>query len=286
MKYQPEKIHLERGSPAVIRNVAVFAFVAVSAGWLGRGLDVAIGSPASEGPGQLLWIVAPAVMGLLLRGFAGDSWKDAGFRPLFAGNRSWYLFALLCSPASTLLTALAGMIFGIMQFATPDAGHLLRLVPLALAPSFIKNIFEEFAWRGYLTPRLSAAGVPEVLNHLLTGIIWAAWHVPYYLFFLDRAAFAAISPHGELMFFTMMFAGVISLALVYGELRLLTGSVWPEVALHTVSNAVTGTMLLNGCFRMSPMADLLVSPLPGSLVSIAFNAALWLWISRYRRSCS
>lgn len=277
-------MHSERTSSAAVRNLVVFAVVAVAAGWAGRGLDVAVGSPASEGPGQLVWIAAPALTGLLLRALAGDGWTDAGLRPSFGANRRWYLLALFFSPVSTLLTVLGGMAFGIMQFAAPDAGHLLRLVALALVPSFIKNIFEEFAWRGYLTPRLSAAGVPEALDHALTGIVWAAWHVPYYLFFLDRATFAVISPHGEPLFFTMMFAGVISLALVYGELRLSSGSVWPVVALHTVSNAVTGTMLLHGCFRMPPMADLAVSPLPGSIVSIALNIALWLWLRRHRRS--
>jgi membrane protease YdiL (CAAX protease family) len=277
-------MHSAHSSGAAIRNLAVFAAVAVSAGWIGRGLDVAVGSPASEGPGQLVWIAAPALTGLLLRAFAGDGWTDAGLRPSFGANRGWYLFALFFSPVSTLLMVLVGLAFGIMRFAAPDAGHLLRLIALALLPSFFKNIFEEFAWRGYLTPRLSAAGAQDALNHALTGIVWAAWHVPYYLFFLDRATFAAISPHGEALFYTMMFAGVISLALVYGELRLLSGSVWPVVMLHTVSNAVTGTMLLSGCFRMTPMADLVVSPLPGSLLSIALNVALWLWLSRYRRS--
>ncbi len=278
-------MHSSLSSAAAIRNLALFAIVAMAAGWLGRGLDVAVGSLASEGPGQLVWIAAPALTGLLLRGFGGDGWTDAGLRPLFGGNWRWYLFAILFAPVSSLLTILLGMTFGIMRFTMPDAGNLLRLVALALLPAFVKNIAEEFAWRGYFTPRLSAAGVPDALNHALTGLVWAAWHVPYYLFFLDRATFAAISSHGLPVFFVTMFIGVVALAFVYGELRLVTGSVWPVVALHTVSNAVTGAILLSGKVAMAfGAADLLASPIPGSLMSIALNAAIWLWLRRHRQA--
>lgn len=260
--------------------------VAIVSGWAGYGLDRMTGSTGSEGVGQLLWIVSPVLSGLLLRSIAGDGLHDLGLRPSFAGNGRWYLFALLCSPVCSLISALAGQVTGLMQPCLYDAGYLFRLASLAMLPSFIKNIFEEFAWRGYLTPRLSAAGVPDAVNHLLTGLVWAAWHVPYYLFFLDRETFAAIAPHGLPLFFAMMVAGVVSLAFVYGELRLVTGSVWPTVVLHTGSNAVTGTLLLNGVFRMAPMADLLVSPLPGSVASIVLNVAIWRWLSSFRASAS
>ena len=261
-------MHSSLSSAAAIRNLIVFAIVALAAGWLGRGLDVAVGSPASEGLGQLVWIAAPALTGLLLRGFGGEGWTDAGLRPSFGRNGRWYLFAILCAPVSLLLTILLGMAFGIMQVTLPDAGNLLRLVSLALAPAFVKNIAEEFAWRGYLTPRFSVAGVPDALNHVLTGLVWAAWHVPYYLFFLDRATFAAISPHGLPVFFVTMFIGVVVLAFVYGELRL-----------------VTGTMLLSGKVAMAfGAADLLASPMPGSLMSIALNVAIWLWLRRHRQA--
>lgn len=273
-----------RGS--VIGNLAVFSVVTIAAGWPGHWLDNMAGMPVSEGPGKLLWIVLPVLTGLLLRGSGGDGWLSSGLRLAFAGNVRWYVVALLCSPVCTLVSVLAGYASGVMECTVSATSALIRLVALALLPSFIKNLFEEFAWRGYLTPGFAAAGFKDWVNHLLTGLVWALWHVPYYLFFLDRTSFAAIAKHGLPVFFAMMVAGVVSLAFVYGELRLVTGSVWPGVVLHTVSNALTGTMLLQGCFRMAPMADLLVSPLPGSALSIALNLAIWFWIMRCRRSSS
>lgn len=276
----------ERGSgrSGALRNVAVFAVLAVSAGWIGHWLDLVTGGTVSEGPGQLLWIVLPVVTGLLLRRAGGDGWRDSGFRLFFAVKVKWYLFALLCYPVFTLITVFAGMVTGLMQVVVANPFSLVRLVAIALFPAFIKNLFEEFAWRGYLTPRLAAAGVPDEANHVLTGLVWAAWHVPYYLFFLDRATFALIAEHGQPLFFVMMVAGVVSLAFVYGELRLLTGSVWPLVVLHTVGNALTGTLLLNGVLRMEPMADLWVSPMPGSVLGMVINLMIWLGLSHYRRT--
>jgi membrane protease YdiL (CAAX protease family) len=281
-----QKVCVSSSRNTVIRNLAIFSFVAVFAGWSGHWLDRATGTPSGDGPGQLLWIVLPVLTGVLLKKSDGDRRRSQGLSFSCAGNGGWYLFALLCSPGCTLVSVFAGYAFGVMRVSISGTPSLVQLVALALLPSFIKNLFEEFAWRGYLTPRFADAGASAVLNHLLTGLVWALWHVPYYLFFLDRQSFAAIAPHGLPVFFAMMVAGVVSLAFVYGELRLLTGSVWPTVVLHTVSNAVTGTMLLQGCFGMAPGADLLVSPLPGSALGIALNMAIWRGLSRSRRSAS
>ncbi|WP_407946417.1 CPBP family glutamic-type intramembrane protease [Paenibacillus alkaliterrae] len=50
---------------------------------------------------------------------------------------------------------------------------------MALIPAFIKNIFEEFAWRGYLAPKLYSIGYNRLFIHICVGLIWGAWHVPY-----------------------------------------------------------------------------------------------------------
>jgi hypothetical protein len=49
----------------------------------------------------------------------------------------------------------------------------------ALIPFTFAAIAEESGWRGYLTPRLEAAGVGRLANHTLVGVIWGAWHLPY-----------------------------------------------------------------------------------------------------------
>ncbi|MBI2295147.1 MAG: CPBP family intramembrane metalloprotease [Betaproteobacteria bacterium] len=44
-------------------------------------------------------------------------------------------------------------------------------------PFFLKNIFEEFAWRSYLSPRLKALGLPALTGYALVAVVWFTWHV-------------------------------------------------------------------------------------------------------------
>ena len=64
-----------------IRNLTIFILFVLAIGWIGRGLDVLLGNPSSEGLGILLWIGMPLVASLLLRTFAGDGWSDFGIKP-------------------------------------------------------------------------------------------------------------------------------------------------------------------------------------------------------------
>jgi membrane protease YdiL (CAAX protease family) len=265
----------QRGS---IRNVVIFSIVAIAAGWAGLGLGREMG--------QLLWIVAPLGTVLFLRTFAGDGWRDAGLHPEFRRRAGWYLFCLSLFPVTAAFTILFGLLTGLISitpFFSEQSGLLFYLVAIGFVPAFVKNIFEEFAWRGYLTPKLSLLGVPDLVSHALVGVVWAAWHIPYYLFFMDRVTFAAYNAHSLALFFPMLFAGVISLSFVYGEIRLLTRSVWPVLLLHTVSNAVGSPLLLHGFIRMTPVADLFVSPAPGSILSIMLNCSIGYGLYRFRK---
>ena len=64
-----------------IRNLAIFTFLVIALGWLGRLLDYLKGSAPGEGVGTLIWIISPLGVSFLLRAFAGDGWRDLGIRP-------------------------------------------------------------------------------------------------------------------------------------------------------------------------------------------------------------
>ena len=234
---------------ATIRNLLIFSTVAVSGGWIGWELDHLVGSSHILGPGQLLWLVIPLITAVLLRAFAGDGWEDSGLRIRLKPNALWYAFALFVFPVSAALVIAIGLLTGLTivpYFSRTMAGAFLKAVLAGLLPSLLKNICEEFAWRGYLAPRFTSVGMNDLAGHALVGVVWASWHVPYYLFFLDRSSFASYSSLSFTAFFPMMFAGVIAMSFVYGEIRLLTQSVWPLLLLHTVSNAVGSPLLLGG----------------------------------------
>ena len=70
----------------IVRNLVIFTFFALAFSWVGRYLDSIMDSEPSKGVGITLWLVSPLVVSFLLRGFAGDGWKDLGLKPAFKCN--------------------------------------------------------------------------------------------------------------------------------------------------------------------------------------------------------
>ena len=64
-----------------IRNIIIVALFTAGGGWLGIWLNRVTGNTQSplQSLGALVWLVSPALSGILLRAFGGDGWKDAGF---------------------------------------------------------------------------------------------------------------------------------------------------------------------------------------------------------------
>lgn len=269
-----------------IRNLIIFAGVTLSAGFLGIAVDRAApsGDP-QQGLGILLWLVAPLATALLLRAFGGDGWQDFGFRPRLKVGWRWYVAALLSVPAVILATLALGAWLGaasLSGFAAQGAGAFLALAAVAFGGSFVKNIFEEFTWRGYLTPRLEALKLNPFVVYGLTGLIWAAWHIPYWLYFLDRAVLEANT--------TLSVPALIALALVllplhaltYGELRRVSQSVWPGVFMHTVANALSFTLLSGGFVTLNGTLGIIFSPGTEGLVHGILFGLVGLALYGYR----
>ena len=78
--------------------------------------------------------------------------------------------------------------------------------------------------------RLVDAGVPQPL--LVSGLIWAVWHVPLIL----MGSYAA-GP-SVILSAALFVVGASSAGYVIGRLRLETGSVWPAVVLHSAWNSI------------------------------------------------
>lgn len=128
---------------------------------------------------------------------------------------------------------------------------------------------EEIGWRGYMLTRLVAAGVPRPI--FVSGVIWAAWHLPL---ILTGAYAAGPSP---ILSAGLFMVDVMGIALVIGVLRLRSGSVWPAAALHAAWNSI-----IQGPFDRSsvgPGATVWVgeSGWIVSIVSLLFGIAIDMW---------
>jgi membrane protease YdiL (CAAX protease family) len=275
---------VNRSRKITIRNLAIFTIAVLSVGWIGRGLDVFLGNPSSESLGMLLWIVTPLGACLLLRTFAGGGWKDFGIKLNFKGNQLGYYIAVLVFPVVTAIILIIGGVSGFIIFSDFSAGALgafLRVFALALLPGFFKNIFEEFAWRGYLTPKVHSLRLNDYAGHLIVGLIWALWHVPYYLFFLDRALLKGYTTLNLAVFIPLALLTIMSYSLVFGEIRLLTNSLWPVLLMHAVEDALVNPLLVGGFVKVKPESEFFFSPGVSALV-IIFFVAIGIFLHKLR----
>lgn len=272
-----------------IRNLIIFVVCILAIPWLGVGLDLSRGADPHDqnnSLGWLLFILTPLLVSLLLRAFAGDGWKDFGLNPAFKGNGKWYLFALLFHPISILLILLLGFVFGatsVPEISTSKFALIGQALLVMFIPSFIKNIFEEFAWRGYLAPKMQSVVQNQLVGHVLVGIIWLTWHLPYYLVLLPPATLQNATSLSFGVFMLMGLFGIIPTAIVYGELRARTNSVWPAVLIHVTANIFFDALVLQKFFSFpNPTAELIFSPTLFGIVVILLNLAVGLWLYRTR----
>jgi membrane protease YdiL (CAAX protease family) len=154
----------------------------------------------------LAWIY-PIVVGLLAYGTA---WATglAKFQPPLPPQSHLYTD----SAATNLMTS------------------LLLTATLGTLVSCVSAFGEELGWRGYMLTRLMLAGVPKPV--LVSGLIWAFWHVPL---ILTGQYAAGTRPRLSAMLFVV---GVVADGYLAAYVRLRSGSVWPAVIYHGAVNAV------------------------------------------------
>ncbi len=270
------------------RNLVIFTVLVLGLAALAGVIEPLTVPPGAEpgtpGLGQLLWIIAPLGVMLLLRIFGGDGWADFGLRPNFKGNGFWWLVSVLVFPVVITISVLIGALLGGLALNVNMFAGVVGALLTGLISALIKNIFEEFAWRGYLAPKLyslnmNAFGANVWLSHAIVGMVWGAWHLPFVYVFWPY-----LTPDMLWYFVPLLLVGTFSQSVVYGEIRLATASVLPAWAMHTIGNAIGNALLLSGFIQFNPGWELLVSPGAESVVSIVLMFAIGYWLHRRRKN--
>jgi membrane protease YdiL (CAAX protease family) len=263
-----------------VRNLIIFTLLVLASGWLGRWADVVTGSPSSEqGLGMLIWIAAPLVISFLLRALAGDGWQDLGIRPAFKGNGLWYAISILVYPLCATLILVTGLLAGVISLSgSAGVGTLVPAFGLLLLPQLLTNIPEEFGFRGYLAPKLmglsSKLGLNMLVVHILVGLVWGLWHVPY---------LAAITPYtnaSPLMLLLRFLPATMAVSIIYGEIRLMTDSVWPAVIMQTAGGAFIGSIMSSNFVTMSGGAWVFMPVIEGGLMIVlctVVGVGIYVW---------
>ena len=263
-----------------VRNLAIFTFLVIALGWLGRWLDSLMGSAPSQGIGMAIWIISPLAVSFLLRAFAGDGWKDLGITPAIRGNVLWYAISLLVYPVCVTLILVIGLALGAVSFPGFSLTLFVQAFAIALVPQAIRNIFEEFAWRGYLAPKMYKLGLNVFVAHVLVGLIWGGWHLTY---------LRAITPYTTESLATLvprLLAGAIAASIVYGEIRIATDSVWPAWLMHTVGAAFVGPLILQHFIEVAGGTEFVVAPVVegGLMIVLLTLTGVGIHLLRRRRT--
>jgi uncharacterized protein len=173
-----------RGRLGWVRRHPVAAFVVLCFGltWAGL-LPLAVDSRGWLPVHIPLWLLLLAVMGPGVAAFSVAA-ASAGHGELLARitrwrfGVGWYVVAIL-GPAGLCATALSlDRLLGGPPSNPPSLTTVLPGAVLTLGLG-LAVISEEIGWRGFVLPHVLERSSPLDAS-LMLGIIWTAWHLPYF----------------------------------------------------------------------------------------------------------
>jgi len=265
-----------------IRNIILFTIIVILSGWIGILIDKVIPEqPQGESLGMGIWLVLPLLSVIILRTFAGDGWKDAGLRPRVRKNAVWYVVSFFIFPAVTAITLAIGNVVGWIDLSHFSMKAFVPVFFGLMLYGIIKNIFEESVWRGYLTAKLVKLNLSGLSLYLIVGLIWAVWHMPYYLEFLPEETITAVLPASPMVFFFVATLVTLAWTVMFVELYRLTNSIWPVVLLHAVEDSLINPLVIDGHITIASGMEIFISPILG-IIPTTFYLGIGLWLRRRR----
>ena len=254
-----------------LKGLGWFVGLAFAFSWA-LSLPVTLGERGVETPGAR-WVLAAMMFGPAAAAFVVARWvsplpdlrASTGLRLRAPGRPvlsywavAWVGPPLLVALALVLSWALGLMELDLVHFSglreaiekapggqvalanvSPRTIALVQLPLLLLAPilNALPSFGEEYGWRGYLLPRLLPLGQWRAL--LLSGLIWGVWHAPVIARGYNYPGYPVLGVLAMTVFCVLQ--GVL-----FGWLRLATGSVWPAVIAHGALNGSAGLAQLVG----------------------------------------
>ena len=205
----------------------------------GLALLVALAAPLLGPAGELLTMLTPlaaVVATILFATRVGERRAAvAGLGLGRLGLKAWP--AALAIPFLIEIGAIALLAaIGLTAIAMPASPSVADVVSNAAAGLVIMTViaaFEEVGWRGYMLPRMMGLGPVRAM--LIVGFLHGLWHMP--LLLLTDLYHA----DGNTWIVVPMFLTTLTLAgVLYGALRVWTGSFWPAAVAHAAVNVAWG----------------------------------------------
>lgn len=195
-------------------------------------------------------MVTPAVSVIITRLATREKWDNLYLKPKLKQSIKFYVFAWL----GMILLSFVGCVlyfiifnnsfaplnskFSVENNVKSIADYLKlfsTLIPLAIILNPIFGIFfcfgEEFAWRGYLLPKLEE-NIGMFKSTILTSIIWGVWHTPIIWLGINYNKDKSITAIIAQILLCIVIGGILS------YLFFMTKSIWPAVLGHASINAI------------------------------------------------
>lgn len=221
------------------RDAAIYTVAVLSISW-------AFGAYVFAQPGRM-WMFnrvmfVPALVALIMRLVARQGLRQV-LAPLTARvDFKTLAFSILYPLGAVAACATVALLTGMAQVSKFDAA---KLVPHVTVFAVLVVAGEEYGWRGYLLPTLSAWKGPRAAT-ILVGVIWAVWHAP----FLYGLA-TLLKTADPLVLCAVQMAAVVVVAFPFSYACFRTRSVVPAMLIHYVWNEYNPVVLGN-LYRNQP----------------------------------
>lgn len=240
-------MNMQNTKNRVVVYIALLFFITIAANVMALQFK---NSPMAD----LIIMSSPALAALIASLIMRRSLKDIGWRvlPVKWLALGWIIPMLYALPAYALVwfTGLGG----IPNPTFLERARLTLNMPLAsdgmvivsaffyitlmnLIPAMIFSLGEEIGWRGYLVPELTKS-VGFRNASLLSGLLWAAWHLPGII--AGGYGSAGTPKIYQIVCFTLM---VLMTGVIMAWLRMKSGSIWPTAIMHATHNGLIQTFL-------------------------------------------
>lgn len=272
--------------PLTLRFVIVFLLVSGSAQLLVKALGFNMFTATI-----LMWSVGIAA--LLAMKWAkqplsalGWAWGGARYHaiafvlPLIYGGLAYTLsgaVGLAKFPDAENTRQLAGFAgFPDMPLLLAMIATFMLVASAGLVNSMSTALGEEIGWRGLVTPLLTSQW-GFLAATLVTGLMWAAWHMPLVLFSDYNAGGAKLF---EVLSFTLM---LVSISGPMAWLRLKSGSLWPAAMLHATHNLFIQNFF-DALSSRGESAITMIGEFGVVLAGVSLLVSLPFWVSGARLS--
>jgi uncharacterized protein len=187
----------------------------------------------------LMW--CPGISAILTKLYFERSLKSLGWKP---GKFIWLALAYLLPILYAVFPYAIAWVSGLAGFNTTNlpAGRplvpfiIINLTFVFLLGSLPSALGEEIGWRGLLVPQLALKN-SIVRSGLISGAIWAVWHLPL-IVFGDYNSGAPVL-YAVLCFVVL----VLGISIPLAWLRMKSGSLWTAAVLHASHNLVIQAIL-------------------------------------------